>query len=76
MIFGRTDLRTGVSKAKSDDEADFELPVAPQKPSKNYDTLIIQSNKSPTQKIRSRKMKRWESSETRFQKFHGCEGLD
>ncbi len=33
MIFGRTDLRTGVSKAKFDAEADFEVKSAvdPQK---------------------------------------------
>ena len=34
MIFGRTDLRTGVSEAKFDGEADFEVrsDVATQKP--------------------------------------------
>ena len=34
MIFGRTDLRIGVSKAKFDEQADFKvrLAVAPQKP--------------------------------------------
>ena len=33
MIFGRTDLRKGVSKAKFDEEADFEVrsAEAPQK---------------------------------------------
>ena len=34
MIFGRTDIRKNVSKAKFDEEADFEVRsvVAPQKP--------------------------------------------
>ena len=37
MIFGRTDLRIGVSKAKFDAESDFEvrLAVAHQKPGQN-----------------------------------------
>ena len=45
MIFGRTDLRIGVSGAKFDAESDFEirLAVAPQKPNQNGENLIIQS---------------------------------
>ena len=37
MIFGRTDLRRGVSGAKFEWQADFEvrLAVAPQKPNEN-----------------------------------------
>ena len=36
MIFGRTDLRISVSKAKFDAESDFEVrfAIAPQKPNK------------------------------------------
>ena len=41
MIFGRTDLRTGVSEAKFDARADFEvrLPPARPKPPENTDKL-------------------------------------
>ena len=49
MIFGRTDLRKGASKAKFDAGSDFEvrLAVAPQKPSQNSEKLISQpQNKS------------------------------
>ena len=43
MIFGRTDLRKGVSGAKFDAESDFEvhLAVAPQKPSQNSEKTIF-----------------------------------
>ena len=42
MILGRTDLRIGVSRAKFDDECDFEvrLAVAPQK---RHEELIFRS---------------------------------
>ena len=45
MIFGRTDLRIGVSGAKFDAESDFEvrLAVAPQKPGQNSEKLIFRS---------------------------------
>ena len=45
MISGRTDLRIGVSGAKFDAEADFEirLAVAPQKPCRNDAKLIFRS---------------------------------
>ena len=41
MILGRTDLRTGVSGAKFDPEADFEvrLPPDPPKPRENIEKL-------------------------------------
>ena len=43
MISGRTDLRTGVSGAKFDAEADFEvrLPLAAPKPRKNSEKRIF-----------------------------------
>ena len=49
MIFGRTDLRIGVSGAKFDAESDFEvrLAVAPQKPDQNCEKLIFRSQKFP-----------------------------
>ena len=42
-IFGRTDLRIGVSGSKFDAESDFEvcLAVAPQKPGQNSEKLIF-----------------------------------
>ena len=41
MIFGRTDLRKGVSRAKFDGQEDFEvrLAVAPQKTCQNSENL-------------------------------------
>ncbi len=52
MIFGRTDLRTGVSGAKFDGEADFEvhLAVAPQKPDKNREKHNFRFKNSAEQK--------------------------
>ena len=45
MIFGRTDLRKGVSGAKFDAEADFEVrsAVALQKPGQNSEKLKFRS---------------------------------
>ena len=45
MIFGRTDLRIGVSEAKFEAESDFEVrfAVAPQKPGRNIKKLIFRS---------------------------------
>ena len=45
IIFGRTDLRKGVSRAKFDAESDFEvhLAVAPQKPCQNSEKTIFRS---------------------------------
>ena len=39
MIFGRTDLRMGVSEAKFDLEADFDVKnsLAPPKPAENHE---------------------------------------
>ena len=47
MIFGRTDLRISVSRAKFDAKSDFEvrLAVAPQKPGQNIEKLIFRSKK-------------------------------
>ena len=46
-IFGRTDLRIGVSGAKFDAESDFEvrLAVAPQKTNQNSEKLIFRPPK-------------------------------
>ena len=45
MMFGRTDLRIGVSEAKFEAESDFEVrfSIAPQKPSQNIKKLIFRS---------------------------------
>ena len=47
IIFGRTDLRKGVSRAKFDAESDFEvhLAVAPQKPCQNSEKTICRPEK-------------------------------
>ena len=66
MIFGRTELIISVSKAKFDEEADFEVHRRPnpQNPNEKRKKLFFQ-----TESFRRRKMKRWELSETRFPKF-------
>ena len=66
MISGRTHLRTGVSGAKFDAEADFEvrLPLVAPKPCKNSE--IFNPNCLSKKKIGRREMKRRELSETRF----------
>ena len=48
MIFGRTDLRKGVSGAKFDAESDFEvrLAVAPPKSMKNDEKPISDTEKN------------------------------
>ena len=45
MIFGRTDLRKGESRAKFDAEPDFDvrLAVAPPKPDQIMEKLIFRS---------------------------------
>ena len=45
MIFGRIELILSVSKAKFDEEADFEvrLSLNPQKPSKNIKKLFFRT---------------------------------
>ena len=47
IIFGRTDLRKGVSRAKFDAESDFEvhLAVAPQKPCQSSEKTILSTRK-------------------------------
>ena len=47
MIFDRTELVISVSKAKFDEEADFEvrLSLNPQKPSKNIKKLFFRTEK-------------------------------
>ena len=46
-VFGRTDLRKGVSKAKSDAEADFDVKkcLAPPKSAENLEKLKKKSEK-------------------------------
>ena len=71
IIFGRTDLRKGVSRAKFDAESDFEvhLAVAPQKPCQNSEKTIFRPDKFAVFFfVRRRKMKCRGSSETRFGK--------
>ena len=49
MIFGRIELILSVSKAKFDEEADFEvrLSLNPQKPSEKHKTTFFQSVNPP-----------------------------
>ena len=67
-IFGRTDLRIGVSGSKFDAEADSQLrfAVAPQKHSKSYEKLIVRSKNFANICFWHQKMKCRGSSETRF----------
>ena len=71
MIFGRTDLRIGLSGAKFREQSDFEvrLAIAPQKPDQNGEKLIFLIRKIRRKFFcRRRKMKCRGSSETRFGK--------
>ena len=63
-----TDLRIGVSGSKFNAEADFEVrfAVALQKSGQNGEKLIFRPKFSPKKNFQRRKMKRRESSETRF----------
>ena len=69
MIFGRTNLKIGQSKAKNCEESagDVRFDVAPRKPSKNMEKRVFGTEKI-LKKIWRRKMKCWESPETRFYK--------
>ena len=69
QIFGRTDLRKGVSEAKFDAESAFEvrLAVAPPNLDKNVEKQFSKE-KIVNKNFRRRKMKCGESSETRFGK--------
>ena len=69
--FGRTDLRIGLSEAKFDEEADFEVRLLPNppKPCDHNEKQNFGSNFSSRKNFfRRRKMKCRESSETRFPK--------
>ena len=70
MIFGHTDLRIGLSKAKFDAESDFEvrLSVAPPKPGQNCKTRIFRSENFPIFLGGRQKMKCWGLCETRVGK--------
>ena len=66
MNFGCTEVIIGASKAKFCRESFGEVRfcVAPQKPGKNGEKLVFE-----TKHFWCRKIKCWESSETRFPKF-------
>ena len=59
MIFGRTNLIIGQSKAKNCKESagDVGIDVALQKPSKNVKKHVFESKKFRQKKIRRRKTK-------------------
>ena len=70
MIFSRTDLRIGVSRAKNCKESDCDVHfcVAPPKPVKKAEKPKFFDRKIAKPNFRRGKIKRWESSETRFDK--------
>ena len=70
-ISGRTDLRIGPSKAKFDVEAHggVRLPMRRPKPRENHKKLVLIQFCFPIFFVGRRKMKCWESSETRSRKF-------
>ena len=68
-IFGRTDLRKGVSEAKFNVEADFDVKksLAPPKSAENHEKPKTKSqNNFRKKKFRRQKMESCKSSETRF----------
>ena len=69
-IFGRTDLRISLSKAKIEPEADFDVrfAVARQNPGQISKKRKFDPKFSPKKFFRRRKTKRPESFETRFGK--------
>ena len=76
MIFGRTDLRISLSRAKFDDDEDFEVQkfVDPPKHQISEKQMMFDPKCSPKKNVWRQKMKRWESSETRFCKvWRPCE---
>ena len=67
-IFGRTDLRKGVSEAKFDVEADFDVKksLAPPKSAKNHEKPKKKRGTLSEKKNRRQKIESCKSSETRF----------
>ena len=67
-IFGRTDLRKGVSEAKFDGQADFDVKkcLAPPKSAENRKKPKKNPKKFPKKFFRRRKIESCKSSETRF----------
>ena len=68
MIFGRTDLRKGVSEAKFDVEVagDVKKCLAPPKSAENHEKPEIFSKKIRKKIFRRRKIESCKLSETRF----------
>ena len=67
-IFGRTDLRKGVSEAKFDAEADFDVKkcLAPPKSAENHEKPKKNCEKFSEKNFRRQKIESCKSSETRF----------
>ena len=67
-IFGRTDLRKGVSEAKFDVEADFDVKksLAPPKAAENHEKPKKNRKKNSKKNFRRQKIESCKSSETRF----------
>ena len=67
-IFGRTDLRKGVSEAKFDVEADFDVEKSKigAKSTKNHEKQKKNRKKNSEKNFRRQKIESCKSSETRF----------
>ena len=74
MIFGRTDLRKGASKAKFDAGADFDVRLAVA-PRKRHEKLIFRSENFGKKNFRAKTFFDPESLEMRFGKV-SRRGLD
>ena len=72
-IFGRTDLRKGVSEAKSDAEADFDVKkcLAPPKSAENCEKPKKNSKKIPKKSFDVKKSKVANRPKRVFPKFRG-----
>ena len=71
MIFGCTDLRKGVSGAKFDAEADFEVrrAVALQKPGQNSEKLKFRSENFAEKKFSTSKKRKSANCSDRYFSF-------
>ena len=68
MIFGRTDLRKGVSEAKFDGQADFDVKkcLAPPKSTENHEKPKKIAKNFPKKFFQRRKIESCKSSEARI----------
>ena len=74
---GRTELIIGVSEAKLHEEADFDIQrsLAPQKPGKEHEKLISETEKQNPKKRGVEKSNVGNRLKRVLAKFHGRAGL-